>query len=520
MLFAFFFILTISFSKTYNPLNNMPLPHYSFLSGAIIIALALIALAFIMAYRSSLATRVVFILIGIGICVPIAMYSNAPVALSFPGDIRQKLEHIIDMEDILSSENKTHKSLRYEKIKYSTKYVQKISLFYVSVCALLLLIIFVLFICILQVPVRIVRDLKRFSYTQPDSSYYQALHSNKMSYLFNFIVIFLWAIISAINILGLFFSFSIFERAILSMNFIFKSELAKLFYDNTQVTFIILMQSKLGNHIFLIHRMFMLLYSIPMIILFFLVIGKNIKSFIEEYSLLKNHPGKHKRIENYLKEVVKDICKTANISIPVIRVTNSSDLNPRTIYLGFPFYKNILIVPKGVWLELHNIEEELNALLAHEIWHIKKHTLTRKFLCFLSDYSFFGNGFLALLQNSYQVEKEADDFAIRWLLEKHQNKYNVVHSLRSLLERIDEIIWRNTLLQSSNSYNFAKLKDPLYRDEILTKYDSAQKIERLKINLRILYQMYFGNVILSYFHPSNEQRISWAEEKYGTSETN
>lgn len=520
LLFALFFIIALVLTKSNTPVDYKQLPHFSFLGGAIIITFALIVLVLIMAYRSSFATRVVFVLIGIGISVPIAIYSNAPVALSYPGNIQQKLERTVGIKKEFFTNNESHKSLQYEKSNSATNFIRKVSLFFASTCALLFLLMGALLICIIQIPVRIVRDLKRFSITQPDSSYYQALHSQKLSYLFNFIIILIWAVICAVNVLGLYFSFSIFEKSCFNMNFIFNSELANLFYDNTQITFIILLQSIFGHFIFLFHRMIMLVYSIPMIMLFVLVLKKNFKSIIEGYSLLKKHPDKHKTIENNFKEIVNDICEFANVSIPIIRVVDSPDITAETKYLGFPFFKNILIISKGVWDELHTVENELNALLAHEIWHIKKHTLTRRFLCFLSDYSLFGNGFLALLQNSFKVEKEADDFAIMWLIKKYQNKNKAVPSLRSLFERIEEVNWRNVILQSSNSFNFVALKEGSHRDEFLNSYNNASRFHRILMNLKLLYHMYFGTVILSYFHPSNSQRISWAKEKYGTNESN
>jgi len=127
---------------------------------------------------------------------------------------------------------------------------------------------------------------------------------------------------------------------------------------------------------------------------------------------------------------------------------------------------------------------------------------------------------LALLQNSFQIEKDADDFAVKWLIKNHQDKNNSLSSLRSLLERIEEVNWRNLLLQSTNFLNFAMFKENSCRNKFIETYFNASKIERIKINLKLLYQMYFGEEIISYFHPSINQRIAWIEEKYGANEAN
>ena len=60
-------------------------------------------------------------------------------------------------------------------------------------------------------------------------------------------------------------------------------------------------------------------------------------------------------------------------------------------------------------------------------------------------------------------------------------------------------------------YLFAEIKDNLYRKEQLDLYNDSSKGKRIGINLKLLYQMYFGEEILSYFHPSNKQRIEWLE---------
>ncbi|HEC66927.1 MAG TPA: hypothetical protein ENI23_16755 [bacterium] len=197
---------------------------------------------------------------------------------------------------------------------------------------------------------------------------------------------------------------------------------------------------------------------------------------------------------------------------------DSPNIIAETKYLGFPIFKNILIVSEGAWNELDNKEDELDILLAHEIWHIKKHTLIRRILCFLSDYSLFGNGFLALLQNSFQIEKEADDFAIKWIVKKHQDKDRAIGLLKSLLESIEVTNWKNTIFQPGVSFNFSMFKKDSCRNDFLKIFNKSSRIQKAKINLKLLQQMYFGEEIQSYFHPSNSQRVDWVQEKYGTDE--
>jgi len=467
LLFVLFFLITLSFTKINIYGVNKHLSHYYYIGGAIIIISILLILSFIMASQSSSATRAIFILVGLSLCVPTSIYSNAPVALSFTGDIQQRFESHFENKTIIGSDILASKYLSdYDKM--ILKFILKISMFYVSVSALLFLFASVFFINIINLPIRIIRDSKRFLSTQPDSAYYQALHPENSSYLFNLVIVLLWAAISIVNILGLYFSFSILERILFNKNILFESELAKMFFDNTQLTFTILMRSIFGGGItILFHRMVMLFYSIPIITIFFLVLKKNLKAIIKKHSLLKNQDGKNEKFQKHLIEKINKICEFADIRVPTIRFVDSPNIHASSQYLGFPTFKNVLVLSKGTLDELHDNDDELNVLLAHEIWHIKKHTLIRRFLCFLSDYSLFGNGFLALLQNSYKIEKEADDFAVKWLIKKHQEKSKAINSLRSLLEKAEEVNWKNALLQSTNFFFFAMFKEDSLRNKFI-----------------------------------------------------
>ncbi len=517
LFFAVSFLITFLLSRSNIPVHYLQLPYFHFLFVATILTFSLIILVFLMVYRSYLATRVAFILVGVGICIPISIYSNAPVALSYPGSIQEKLEHVAGIDGI-SYNKKNNYALQEIKINYSHNLVRKVFLFFMSTCILLFLIAGSLYIFILRIPIRIVRELKHFSWTIPESAYYKALHSQRLSFLFNSVIVLLWLIISVTNISGLYLSLSIFEKAVFNKNILFISELAQLFYENTQLTFIFLGQSKFVNFSLLAHRMIMLIYSFPMITALVIVLGKNIRTIIKEYLLVKKQSNRYVKIEEEISDKLESMCKSVNVALPIVRVFDSSDINADTKYLGFPFFKNIVVIKKDIYDDLHFFEDELEALLAHEIWHIKRHTLIRKLLCSLSDYSLFGNGFLALLQNSYQVEGDADDFAVNWLIKKSNDREKAVYFLKSLIERLDEIDWKTTVTRLTGSYHFFKINEPSYRDKMISEYDNASGLDRVLKNLRILYEMYFGTAILSYFHPSSKQRISWVEEKYCTDE--
>lgn len=518
------FVVTTLFISS-SPLNFInEFPNMSiFLGGLIIIGSVLLIIALTINFTSSIGEKGVFLLLGLTLCIPIALHSNIPVLLDFSDKFNQRLEKYSKIERI--TKNNSAKMTIWEKYKNSDNGVERIMMFipmsYFGLWLAVSLSVLYFFINIIDAPIRTIKNQKHFASNHKDSIYNKSLQPENTSYIFNFLIFFLWAVISITLLSGLYFTLTIFERTILGTNFIFNSDLGVLFFENTKIAFSIF--SQLLNDINtpqLFHKILMIIYTLPIFILFFLVLRKNLKSALEGYSLLRNCFDKHESIESQLTEKINRICKFINVKVPAIKVINSPDIIAETKYLGFPIFKNILIISEGTWNELGSNEDELYTLLAHEIWHIKKHTLTRKILCFFSDYSLFGNGFLSLLQNSFKIEKEADNFAIKWLLKKHQDGDKAITSLKSLLERIEEIHLKNIFFQATNSFNFAMLKDEYSRDAILKKYDSSSKTEKVKINLKILYQIYFGDEIQSYFHPSNSQRIIWAEEKYGRNKTN
>lgn len=473
-----------------------------FLCGALTTMGLLIILLFIMHSRPSIKARMSFALAGFSLCIPIVFYSSPSIVLSAAGDIEQLFGMLRD-------------------IGYSQQFMEFGSVIYIIGLIVIFIITGATLVNSIQLPIRLVMQINKFSATHPDSLYHQSLQPENTFFIFNLVLVVLWGIFWTVKILGLYLAFSIFEKTIFGLNYLFDSKLAILFFENTKIVFMVLLQSKIGiSATLLFHRMVMLIYSIPMIIFLFLIFRKNFKSTLAEYFLLSKQSDKHEKIKKQLTGKTREICEFASVRLPIIRVMDFKDINAETKYIGFPLFKNILAVSEGAWDELNNNEDGLDVLLAHEIWHIKKHTFMRRLLCFLSDYSLFGNGFLALLENSFQIEREADDFAVKWIVKKHQDENMAIGLLKSLLERIEENNFINAISQTSSSLNFAMLKEGDCRSDFLKTFNDSSKIQKVKINLKLLYQIYFGEEIQSYFHPSISQRIDWVKDKYGADEAN
>ncbi len=473
----------------------------------------LLVLLVMMLLRPVLGVRLIFCLVGISLCLPVAILGNAPLLNFVTEDIVEKIDEgksaLIDSSHEDGNGDYTEQpGITLSQIgSVLNTGLLMVAFFWVSVAGLILFLLSNL----LQLPIRITHQLGMFYAQHPDSIYNQALRPEKSSWAFSIIIVALWISMSIAILTGLFFSLSVSERLLFSSNSLFVSDIASSFYDNTYKFFSLLILD--GNSAWL-HRIVMTLYATPLTLILFIVIAKNIFMFF--YSIEKLLPSRRfRQIEASLKEKVKEISMSAGTAMPVIRIIKSPYINSEIAYLGFPFYKNLLLVYEGAWNELKDNEVELEALLAHEVWHQKKHNFKRKLLCTLSDYTLFGYGFLALLQNSYAVEKEADDFAVEWLEKKLGNREKAVSVFESLLKRqmkYNKVIEVHKSFALSATLNFGSLKDSAVRKEVLDLYNRSSALMKLWVSVRLLFQMYFSNEIISYFHPSYEQRKAWIEQ--------
>lgn len=504
--FIFYFLIVLVFMDHKLPGIERLYPFYLFGVCALLLIGIFIILLIVMIARPAIAARVVFVLIGFGLCVPVAIYTNAPIELSFAGDIQSK------MGKKLGIEQHNFQELKSNTKKPLIRNLRRISWYYLLCCGLILSVSAILFIVVSKIPMRILKDYDKFFSSHPDSDYYKALQPQKKSRLFHLLVILLWLLISMFNLLGLYWSLSIFEKNIFDTNSFFPSELATMLFENIKTVLMIVMISDAEiSTILIVHKLIMLAYSLPAILIFLFVLRKNIQSAWTSFALLQKPSKENTDQENYLTKKVKDICRFANVKLPVIRIVDTKDIDAKTKYLGFPIYRNTLIVSKKMIEELQGHDDEMDALLAHEIGHMKQHNFTRRLLCLFSDYSLFGNGFLALLQNSFQMEKEADEFSIQWLSQKYSGKKRASDILQSLLERIEEIQWKNKFF-TAGVLRFSMSRNDDYRRELINVFDNSSMLKKIKINLQLMSQMYFGEEIISYFHPPIIERISWIQK--------
>jgi Zn-dependent protease with chaperone function len=360
----------------------------------------------------------------------------------------------------------------------------------------------------IRTPKKLIEELEKFYSMHKESIYYQALESKHTSMVANVITFCYWLSMSLFLVIGVFWSASILVTAVSNYYFPFSRNIILLFFINTSYLLVTNFKNIYSiDYMLFMHKIGLIIYSIPMLFLLCLIIRKNLISFVKGVSILRGKSKIYNDMDSKVYERVNRICLFANIRTPVVRIINSPYINAQTKYLGFPTFKNALVITSGALDSLNN-KGELEFILAHEIWHIKRHNFKLKALCTFSDYTLFGNGFLSVLQNSFKIEQDADDFAIKWLLKNNMEK----DAFKTLIEKQEEkeLVLKISRKTSNmqNALSFASLRDDTNRRRLLAVHNEASALGKLWIDLKLLYQIYFGEEILVYFHPLNSQRIA------------
>jgi len=231
---------------------------------------------------------------------------------------------------------------------------------------------------------------------------------------------------------------------------------------------------------------FQLFYAAPLIILFILLIGKNIwQQYITISGLRRPLPN-----ESRVSDAVSSIRSSLGIPVaPIILIKKSPWINARICY-------GICIEVTEGALELE--PDKLRLLLAHELHHLRHDGFSTLILQFLSSWTLFGSGFLLLTQSSTRLELAADASAVRWAQENGISTEKYIELLKDLEndDAFQQNIFGGSPLSMASSYAPSKwLENPekgIFHSQIS--------------NLRIFFELFFGDKILPYFHPTLEQR--------------
>ncbi len=237
---------------------------------------------------------------------------------------------------------------------------------------------------------------------------------------------------------------------------------------------------------FYLFRIFFLVYLLPALFLVFMQLRANMKRFIGSRTILKGYKSDFR-----IQEMIDKIAIASNVEIPRHCITDEPGISVKTLYVGIPYKKNYILISKTAQGKLSR--EELEGILAHEVFHVKKHTFIFRVLNLLSDWTLMGKGFLANVLNPVKMEFDADDFAVYWLKEQGVEIENYIRALK-----------RTEILKAMTIF-----AGPVQSLGIMESGSHSKRRgkEGFVQKARILLDLYFGEKMLSYVYPTTEERI-------------
>jgi Zn-dependent protease with chaperone function len=247
-----------------------------------------------------------------------------------------------------------------------------------------------------------------------------------------------------------------------------------------------------------IYKIVLFLFSLTVLFIPFFIVKKNFRNFLVMRKQIRiGHPG------IFEIQSIKSISENLKTKVPLVVFSDAKKLDAQSSYIGFPYFNNLLIIPKSTLETL--TEEQLEGLIAHEMWHIKKHTLKFRLLILLSEWTLMGKCFLVSVLNPVKMEFEADDFAVSWLEKKGISKEAYTEVLKKI-EIYNAGVSMKRQLQTSlgilNTSTQDMGKDK--KDDFITK-------------AKHFFDLYLGEEIISYIYPSTEERIARIMgREYGT----
>jgi len=247
------------------------------------------------------------------------------------------------------------------------------------------------------------------------------------------LVIVLWSLLVVSQLLGVTVALSVLQRALVGIKILDPFAVGQSFLNGMGASvpsdFVPFSRTSLPS------RAFVILYELPVVLWLRLLIGSNV-SRIQQYIELRKQcsippPAGSERAF----ETVVEISKFGEVRPPLLLIESGMRIDASVLVSPLPWGRDIIITSERAAKELPL--EELEALLAHEIGHIKqKHTLAWRVLSFLSRWTLVGEGFLFVLtSDAITLETEADRFAVSWLERLREGPGR--HGLIRLLDRIE-----------------------------------------------------------------------------------
>lgn len=474
LLLIMLFILPIFF-VIFTPAFNMAIGR--FLRALILFAFVLFLLLSLIISKREFGIKIRFGLFGMVMGVSFAIYSLLPVLTiwisSWFQDIA-KLTSIPNFKAAIAEHSAT-------------------SVLWFSVVPIILLYAIVAFIAWIFLHDGIsmadkLVSMAKYKSTDSRSGLQLAFEKNSFSNVFSVFIFAIWIFCALSTVMGFYFSAAGLEYGFTGNNLLLGSNMIEIVKNNFRILFSFI--ATVGNKavpVEFILRMLFLIYAIPLAAIFSVLIVRWIAELRRVAVWRRANPA------GEIKDITKKICISLGIRLPVFVISDEPVITG-SIKTVFPI--GIVFKISKNTIEMLG-KDELTAMIAHEMAHLKKHSFMYSLLDFLSEWTFFGKGFLAIVTNSKEAEFEADRFACNWLISNGHDK-------KVLISALQKSVVANAMLgylaPSNSIMSFSDGKTAELNHDI----NFAKR-------MRLCYELYFGDLVLSYVHPSIEERIKKIE---------
>jgi Zn-dependent protease with chaperone function len=345
--------------------------------------------------------------------------------------------------------------------------------------AAFVLVVLALWYVIIDISSERVRELKRYSFAAADSLQREAFRNSPRARWLNLWVYLFWVFGVGVLILCLLTTYNLlklviwpigFERLIASDSPGTSLQIAWLIPQVRRIAYVCLT---------------------PPVLLVALIVRRHIKDFLARKRLARNLTNEESA---RVVPIIERLAGELRIKAPKIVVLISQDPDA---YISHWLH---LVITERLLQVGDYSNSQLEALLAHEMFHFKRDGRRMAILGLLSEWTFFGYGFLAVTQNSHQIEFEADKFAVRWCLQRGIDPA----ALGDVLRKIEHANAHKTSIAGRPSGITGLCVQP--EAPPLQETGSVPWHRRLLANVRLFHDLYFSDRVASYFHPSPTER--------------
>ena len=481
-----------------------------------VLVLLLLSFFLLMLVDEHSAARVPFVLIGFGISIALIFYLVLPVVMLTDELLTASLKLVSMAKRFLVPETREYigdpeliaklglKSFvippNPEMQRVSDLLSRTVFYFFIAIAAIFALSVGLGF-QVLSIVERIAIKLGQFRLQAISSAWHRSPQKSISRAIFNAIIVIWWALLALSNAIGLILASAIvgsvmfdIPRGLYGGHFI-----AKLSSNLTTVVELFFhLDVRLAS---VVARVILMLWATPYLLI---IVGAAFSKYLFDWHGREAWRPTKLPVNRNLPGLVK-ICAKLGMPVPEVRVVASPAIRARVTYLLMPWPRGALLISTSALSSLG--DAKLEALLAHEMWHLKSHAVKTALLNLLSRCSLFGNGFLAVVQDSFMLEFEADDFAVRWARYRGFDR-NVVGDMLVTLQSHNKLV-----KDSEESAALSVL--PSYRPGApksisIGSLAKATFCQRLTARIILFVDMYFRNRVLSYLHPTLDERIARA----------